>query len=175
MPSRMKKVCVLSFPHLPESRLTYVLSSRLPVHDRQASAAERMGRRCQDGGGVALIVYNEDADQLLNIKLKGGTVNIPVISVTMTDGLKNLLRRHDGDVVSIESEVGYDFSAGTSLAAPHVTGAIAQLWDLCRQCSNRDVEGCLQSTALHLGPSNAYGSGLIQTEDALRCLENICC
>jgi len=75
---------------------------------------ERLARRCQEGGGVAALVYNSEPNQLLNGKVfKGSEVNIPVVSVTWTDG-KELVRNYKGKMAVVEKQVGYGFSDGTS-------------------------------------------------------------
>jgi hypothetical protein len=62
-------------------------------------------------------------------------------------------------------------STGTSMATPHVTGAIARVWSVCRTCSAAQVEQCLLSTASGNGSrTNDVGYGLVRTEDAYTCL-----
>jgi hypothetical protein len=76
--------------------------------------------------------------------------------------------------VSVISTVvggGYAMSTGTSMATPHVTGAIARVWSVCRSCSAAQVEQCLLSTAFGNGSrTNDVGYGSVQTEDAYTCL-----
>jgi serine protease len=72
----------------------------------------------------------------------------------------------------------YKYLSGTSMATPHVTGAIAKIWSTCRACSNDQVEQCLLSTAEDLGAvgrDNDYGAGLLQTQNAYACLVKGCC
>jgi serine protease len=72
----------------------------------------------------------------------------------------------------------YAYMSGTSMATPHVTGAIARIWSTCGMCSNDEVEQCLLSTAEDLGATgrdNDYGAGLVQTQNAYDCLMMGCC
>jgi hypothetical protein len=72
----------------------------------------------------------------------------------------------------------YAYLSGTSMAAPHITGAIARIWPTCPECSNDQVEQCLISTAEDLGPvgrDNEYGAGLLQTQNAYDCMMMGCC
>ena len=72
----------------------------------------------------------------------------------------------------------YAYMSGTSMATPHVTGAIARIWSTCGACSNDQVEQCLLSTAEDLGPvgrDNEYGAGLLQTQNAYDCMVMGCC
>jgi serine protease len=83
-----------------------------------------------------------------------------------------------GAGVSVESTFlngEYRLLSGTSMATPHVTGAIARIWSTCRKCSNDQVEQCLLTTAEDLGPVHDYGAGLLQTQNAYDCLATSCC
>jgi len=81
---------------------------------------------------------------------------------------------------------GYSTSHGTSVAAPHMTGAIALVWRVCRdKCTSFQVLKCFQDTAIKKGTLTAdadgnmksieYGNGIIQTRPAYLCMKNSCC
>lgn len=133
-----------------------------------------LARRCT---GVAMIVYNEVADKRLAGNLPPNSpVSIPVFVVSNGDGLAMVGMA--GETISIASQQGYGYLDGTSMAAPHVTGAIATLWQACPNCANTLIETCLKDTAKDLGEQgrdDVYGYGLIQTEDAYRCLTSKSC
>jgi subtilisin family serine protease len=79
-----------------------------------------------------------------------------------------------GPGVSITSTVvggGYASSTGTSMATPHVTGAIARVWSVCRSCSAAQVEQCLLDSASGNGRrTDDIGYGLVRAEDTYTCL-----
>jgi serine protease len=73
---------------------------------------------------------------------------------------------------------GYSSMTGTSMAVPHVTGAIAKVWSVCSQCSNDQVESCLLTTASSsFRRTKQLGFGIINAADAYDCLVNTdgCC
>ncbi|MDQ8734837.1 S8 family peptidase [Paenibacillus sp. LHD-38] len=57
--------------------------------------------------------------------------------------------------------------SGTSMAAPHVTGAAAALWASDPTLTNQDVKQKLLDTATSLGEPNEYGKGLVNLAKAL--------
>ncbi|MGD2060273.1 MAG: S8 family serine peptidase [Acidimicrobiia bacterium] len=68
---------------------------------------------------------------------------------------------------------GYYFFQGTSMAAPHVSGAAALLKSIAPALDSVGVREVLEATALDLGPAgwdNEYGNGLIQIADAIEFL-----
>jgi serine protease len=59
------------------------------------------------------------------------------------------------------------------MASPHVAGAVVELWRLCGNCTNYDIEECIFDSAKDLGSAGKdpeYGHGLLQTRDAYLCL-----
>lgn len=132
---------------------------------------------CENAGGRAAIVYQQ-GNAMPKGKLSTYTdVTIPVVSITNVDG--NHLLQFVGSTATFSNNDGYMYLDGTSMAAPHVAGAATFIWSSCRSCTNRDVEGCLKSTAMDLGEQgfdNKFGHGLVQTQSALNCLRaKSCC
>jgi subtilisin family serine protease len=65
----------------------------------------------------------------------------------------------------------YEYSSGTSMAAPFVTGVIAKIWSQCPACSHTDVEYCIKDTAQYIGYQWwCFGWGEVQAEAAYTCL-----
>lgn len=57
--------------------------------------------------------------------------------------------------------------SGTSMAAPHVTGAAALLWQKDKTKSADFIRGLLAESANNLGDENFYGHGLVDVQFAL--------
>ncbi|KAF6266317.1 hypothetical protein COO60DRAFT_1697337 [Scenedesmus sp. NREL 46B-D3] len=63
----------------------------------------------------------------------------------------------------------YQRLSGTSMAVPHVSGAIARVWSAFPSCDANVVRTAFQESALDLGPRGLdvqYGHGLVQAEAA---------
>ncbi|GEN46325.1 S8 family peptidase [Alkalibacillus haloalkaliphilus] len=71
------------------------------------------------------------------------------------------------NVLSTVPGDNYDSYNGTSMAAPHVAGVAAQVWDAKPHLSNTELRELLQQTAQNLGPSHRYGHGLVQSFEAI--------
>jgi subtilisin family serine protease len=69
--------------------------------------------------------------------------------------------------------------AGTSMAAPHVSGMAAVLYEALgglRSAANRDrVERCIRTTTDVVGPAKIYGGGRVNVKKALEALESGTC
>jgi len=82
----------------------------------------QQAKNCQDGGGVAALIFNNVAGPLQDASVGFGTdLDIPVIGLSEDGGY--ILREHIGVSVNLSLEDTYAYAWGTSFAAPHVTGA----------------------------------------------------
>ena len=150
-----------------------------PLDDSANDMFSQQILNCQQGGGVAAIIFNNEEGPL-DVNINGQSdITIPAVGITMEDG--SLLRSsYVGQLVALTSDERYSFADGTSFASPHVAGAAAAIWQLCPACSNSQVRSCLQSTAQDLGDQGRddfFGYGLVQVESAYLCLKNTeqCC
>lgn len=104
---------------------------------------------------------------------------IAAVGISSSSGA-SLKNEFLGQMLTLTEEDGYGLENGTSMASPHVAGSASLIWRACPDCSNRQVEDCLMSTALDLGQTgrdDEYGNGLVQTDAAYQCLKTTfeCC
>ncbi len=130
---------------------------------------------CQDGGGVAAIIYNNVPGMLYGTL--GETVTtIPSVGTSDADGAAMNGQLGDSATVAIEAS---DYAAwdGTSMATPHVSGVAALVWSNHVACTNEDIRNALNATAEDLDPPGrdvASGYGLVQATSAADYLLNGC-
>lgn len=99
------------------------------------------------------------------------------IASTIVDGRidGNVLRDDKGNVIGLDitgqqPEYGYGYMTGTSMAAPHVTGALALLMERFPYLDNPQIRDVLLTTATDLGAKGVdeiYGWGLIDLKRAI--------
>jgi hypothetical protein len=71
--------------------------------------------------------------------------------------------------VSLPQPDLYQRLSGTSMAVPHVTGALARIWADFPNCRSDVVRRAIEESALDLGPrgkDTMFGYGLLQTQSA---------
>lgn len=71
------------------------------------------------------------------------------------------------DVLSTSSDGSYSVKSGTSMAAPHVTGALAVVWSQNPSWTAQQVIDRIYDTVTQLGDINEYGRGLVDIDRAL--------
>jgi subtilisin family serine protease len=133
----------------------------------------------QNSDGAAAVIYNNEPGGFLGTLGEEGDY-ITAISLSQEDGqylVANMLGLN-GDVHSefIWPGSSYEAWGGTSMAAPHVSGAAALIWSAFPALSNVEIRDALDATALDLGDPGRdvyYGFGLVQAKDALDYLYGI--
>jgi serine protease len=122
-------------------------------------------------GCEAAIMYNNRSfpEDVILVTVYGppeSTVSIPVLGVSRKSGL-TLLRSKSATLYRDNPTKGYYGTLdGTSMATPHVTGAVAKIWAARPKCTNKQVREAIEKTALDLdapGRDVYTGHGLVQT------------
>lgn len=70
-------------------------------------------------------------------------------------------------ILSTTKDGAYGIMSGTSMAAPHVTGAAAALWSRGSNRTAEEIKQMLLETATPLGDGHDYGHGLVNLAKAL--------
>jgi serine protease len=123
---------------------------------------------CQNGGGIAAIIYNDDRhDGFIAGNLgRVGAVEIPVVEVERGNALD---LRTAASVLIDPGVPSYETVEGTSAAAAFVSGVAARIWAARPMCTNHQVREALERSALDLGSpgrDDQYGHGLVQAKAA---------
>ncbi|GKY90716.1 hypothetical protein MPSEU_000045000 [Mayamaea pseudoterrestris] len=190
---RFSSVFMANSPRLPQSGVTGKIKScgtgltkckrstgGICIIKRGINTFQEKVINCQHGGGNAAIIFNNVTGSFSGWIPDDGQVTIPVLSADLATGRALQRKFAQAEVHIVSDKGGYAELSGTSMSAPHVTGAVAALWRSCRNCKNKDIVACLASTAKDLGAPGKdiyYGFGLVQTEDAYECLKSVahCC
>ncbi|MDO5754846.1 MAG: S8 family serine peptidase [Tissierellia bacterium] len=83
-------------------------------------------------------------------------------------------------IMTLAKDGGYEYWTGTSIAAPHVTGAVALMKSIEPRLSNEEIRQILIATAkgttdeeYPTSPNMGYGYGLIQVDKACEMAKNM--
>ena len=124
---------------------------------------------CQNGGGVAAVIYNNVSGSLSGTM--GTTVTtIPSVGISQTDG-QFLKANRIGSSSNVNVGAGnYAYFDGTSMATPHVSAIAALVWSQFPTCTNANIRNALNATAEDLGTAgrdSSFGYGLVKTKAAV--------
>ena len=125
----------------------------------------------QNAGAAAVIIYNNVAGDLSGTLGAAGNWK-PAVGVSDTAGAA-LLGQVGSSVTVLNQLSNWALFDGTSMATPHVAGALAVIWSKRPSASNTAVENALFSTATDLGApgyDTTFGYGLIDVQAAANSL-----
>jgi len=88
---------------------------------------EQKALNCELGGGIAAVIYNNVRGLISGGLADPTAVGIPAIEITQSAG-QSLLSQSMGEILIVKEEIGYSYSSGTSMAAPHVAGVAGKIW-----------------------------------------------
>jgi len=133
-------------------------------------------RNVMEKGAAAAIIVNNDED---NPDDKGAFTLyateedkehdwVPTVSVSLNSGQAIREGELKDGKVSVECGGLYRYNKGTSMAAPHVTGASALAWSASQELTQKEIRKILQDSAEDLGlASEQQGYGLIRADQAV--------
>jgi subtilisin family serine protease len=125
-------------------------------------------------GATAAVIYNNTTGSL-NATLGTDTTStgkawIPVVTVTQAQGA-TLVGQAGSTTTVFNIPTSWDFLSGTSMAAPHVTGAAALALSANPRLTSAQLTNVLTSTATDLGTPNydtTFGFGLVNAKAAVQ-------
>lgn len=153
-----------------DANIQYVINNRFALVTAALDHTGKVAEYSTPGANVWITAYGGDAD------VKKG----PTIATTFISG--EAIETWDED-----SKKNYTYAmAGTSAAAPMVTGAVALILEACPNLGWRDVKYILAKSAIKVDNQNDswvtnaaglhfsrdYGFGLINTEGAIKMCQN---
>lgn len=111
----------------------------------------------------------------VDVVAPGGDTDADLDSDGRPDGILQQTLKSITSILPDPTEFDFVYLQGTSMATPHVTGAVAMLFSYGLNAPNNTeaVRGIFRESCLDLGPSGkdqTYGYGLIQVDHALRVL-----
>lgn len=155
---------------------TFVINLSFAIGQNSALTDQINGAYNIDG---LIIVAGSGDTQVSNNVLYPARIN-SVIAVASTDFNNNqsafsptgpeIEISAPGEVIVSTSRNGglSGLIQGTSFAVPHVVGAVALIKSYNPTWTNIEIRQILNESALHLGNSNIFGSGLVQVHEAIR-------
>lgn len=123
---------------------------------------------CENGGGLAAIIYNNTTGDFGGTLGENPGTRIPAVAVTQAVG-QALMSRLGQTAYLSSGASNYGLMSGTSMASPHVAGVAALVWSHFPQCTNAQIRNVLALTAEDLGTAgrdNSYGFGLVRAKVA---------
>ncbi len=135
-------------------------------------------KRAKQNGAAAVVIFNDDRPYSRWTMYSDEDPTSYTYEWPLTVALPNNLGETLASKGSGTLTVAYVFDdygekSGTSMAAPHVTGAAAFLWSIAPTATPANIISAMTTTAIDLGvpgPDPVFGAGLIDLHAAARLL-----
>ena len=143
-------------------------------------------RRAKEAGAIGVVIFNSEnpASPGMNWTMRPipsspseddawttGFEYLLTVNMVYADGLA--LSKTTGTITLVNDKDDFDVYQGTSMATPHVTGAVALVWALAPDATPAQVRNALTSTAKDLGRTgldSTFGYGLLDVLGAAKAL-----
>ena len=151
------------------------VQGRIALIQRGGSRFAEKTRNAVEAGAIAVAIFNNEDEEsatpwTLITEAPDAIYEWPVV-VRLTKSAGDDLRGRSGSITVALTPFDYGEKSGTSMAAPHVTGAFALLWALAPQATPSQLLGALNATVQDLGapgPDPLFGLGLINVYAAAK-------
>jgi serine protease len=154
------------------------VNGRIALIQRGTYKFADKARNAKEAGAIAVAIFNDEASESSTLwtmvkDTPNSTYEWP-ISVRMTKAAGEFLLQRDGGQITVAvTPFDYGEKSGTSMASPHVAGAVALLWSLAPAATPAQLVNALTTTAVDLGTPGAdtkFGLGLINVYEAAKLL-----
>ncbi|MGB0936676.1 MAG: S8 family serine peptidase [Colwellia sp.] len=130
----------------------------ISFHDKVAN--------CENSGGIAAIIINNEAGMLYATLGEPNATSIPAVGAAFEDRAL-VLAAANVDVTVGTSD--YGFMSGTSMATPAVAGVAALVWSNNTDCTGTEIRDAIKATAEDAGAAGHdvyFGHGIAKAKAA---------
>ncbi|WP_206485341.1 S8 family serine peptidase [Thalassotalea sp. G2M2-11] len=123
-------------------------------------------QNCENSGGVAAVIINNESGMLYGTLGDTNATTIPAVGAALEDRTA-LLAASTMDINIGASD--YGFMSGTSMATPAVSGIAALVWSNHNSCTGTDIRNALKATAEDAGAAGKdayFGYGIVKAAAA---------
>ena len=143
-------------------------AGKVCVIDRGTISFHDKVKNCENSGGIAAVIINNEAGMLYGTLGEGSanTTSIPAVGAAMED--RSMLLAAGTMSVTIEGS-DYGYMSGTSMATPAVAGIAALVWSNFPSCSGTEIRNALKATAQDAGAAGKdvyFGYGIVKAKAA---------
>ena len=116
------------------------------------------------GDGLDTVTYPAKYPEVISVGAVDNTLQVANYS---SRGSRIDVVAPGTDIISTTNYDSYTPLSGTSMAAPHVTGEIADMLSSQSKMSPAKIKDTILKTATPLGTQTSYGSGLVNVVKAI--------
>jgi len=141
-------------------------NGKVCVIDRGNISFHDKVQNCENSGGIAAVIINNEPGVLYGTLGQTNQTTIPAIGSALEDRGALISAVHMS--ISIGNS-DYGLMSGTSMATPAISGLAALLWSNHSDCSGTEIRNALKSTAQDAGLSGHdvnFGYGIAKVADA---------
>lgn len=141
-------------------------NGKVCVIDRGVISFHDKVLNCENSGGVAAIIINNEAGMLYGTLGDANATTIPAVGATFEDRTAIL------DASAAKVSIGtsdYGYMSGTSMATPAVSGLAALVWSNHNGCTGTDIRNAFKATAQDSGAGGKddhFGYGIVKASAA---------
>ncbi|GAA6137397.1 hypothetical protein NBRC116583_11440 [Arenicella sp. 4NH20-0111] len=141
-------------------------SGKVCVIDRGNVSFFDKVQNCENSGGIAVIIVNNESGVLAGTLGDTNTTTIPAVGAALED--RATILAATSATVSVTGS-DYSLLSGTSMATPAAAGAAALIWSNHPSCTGAQIRAAMKATAEDQGATGRddfFGYGIVKAKDA---------